>query len=96
VTQIKSKSIPVTDRGGPQGCETSRLPHFLDNRLTDGGDVSLTCRPAALYPQEESLVLISVRGCVHLRAILRLKELGQLKNPLISPGIERAAFRIIV
>jgi hypothetical protein len=25
---------------------TSRLPHFLDNRLTDGGEaVSLTCRP---------------------------------------------------
>jgi hypothetical protein len=32
--------------GGPQGCETSRLPHFLDNRLTDGNEVvSLTCWP---------------------------------------------------
>jgi hypothetical protein len=42
----KSKAIPVTDRGSPQGCETSRLPHFLDNRLTDGGEVvSLTRRP---------------------------------------------------
>jgi hypothetical protein len=29
-------------------------PHFLDNRLTDGGDVSLTHRTAALYPQEDS------------------------------------------
>jgi hypothetical protein len=42
---IKGEAIPVTDRGGPQGCETSRLPHFLDNRLTDDGEVSLTRRP---------------------------------------------------
>jgi hypothetical protein len=33
----KGKAIPVTGRGGPRGCETSKLPHFLDNRLTDGG-----------------------------------------------------------
>jgi hypothetical protein len=32
-----------------------RLPHFLDNRLTDGVEVvSLTRRPAALYSQEDS------------------------------------------
>jgi hypothetical protein len=42
----KGKAIPVTGHGGPQGCETSRLPHFLDNRLTDSGKVvSLTRRP---------------------------------------------------
>jgi hypothetical protein len=51
----KGKAIPVTGRGGPQGYETSRLPHFLHNRLTDGGKVvSLMRRPAALYPQEDS------------------------------------------
>jgi hypothetical protein len=27
----KVKAIPVTGCGGPQGCETSRLPHFLDS-----------------------------------------------------------------
>jgi hypothetical protein len=38
----KDKAIPVTDRGGPQVCETSRL----DSRLTDGGEVvSLKRRP---------------------------------------------------
>jgi hypothetical protein len=34
-----SKAIPVTGRGGPQVYETSRLPHFLDNRLKAGGEV---------------------------------------------------------
>jgi hypothetical protein len=35
----KCKAIPVTGSGVPQGCETSRLPHFLDNQLTEGGEV---------------------------------------------------------
>jgi hypothetical protein len=44
----KGKAIPVRGRGGTQGYETSRLPHFLDNRLTDGGEVvNLTRRPLA-------------------------------------------------
>jgi hypothetical protein len=43
---VKGKVIPVTGRGGTQCCETSRLPHFLDSQLTDGGEVvDLTRRP---------------------------------------------------
>jgi hypothetical protein len=57
----KGNAITVTGRGGPWGCETSSP--FLDNRLTDDGDVvSLTRRQAALYPPGRLLVLISVRG----------------------------------
>jgi hypothetical protein len=42
----KGKALPATGRGGPLSCGTSRLPHFLDNRLTDGGEVvSLTRWP---------------------------------------------------
>jgi hypothetical protein len=42
----KGKAIPVTGCGGPYVCETSRLPHFLGNWFTDGGEVvSLTRRP---------------------------------------------------
>jgi hypothetical protein len=42
----KGKAIPVTGHGGPYGYEASKLPNFLDNRLTDGGEVtSFTRRP---------------------------------------------------
>jgi hypothetical protein len=51
----KGKAVHVTGRGGPLGCKKSRLPHFLDIRLTDGGEgVSFTRRPVAVYPQEDS------------------------------------------
>jgi hypothetical protein len=47
-------NIPVGGRGGQQSCQSSRLPHFVDNRLKDRGDVSLTGSPAAPYPKEDS------------------------------------------
>jgi hypothetical protein len=40
-----TKNFPVTGHGGPKGCGASKLPHFLDTWLTNGGEVlSLTCR----------------------------------------------------
>jgi hypothetical protein len=45
---LTGKAVPVTGRGGPKGCETSRFSHFLDNRLANGGEfVSLKIRPAS-------------------------------------------------
>jgi hypothetical protein len=57
-------ALPVTGGGGPYSCETSRLPHFLDNRLTDGGEVVSSGRPS---PPVILLVLISVRSQVDPR-----------------------------
>jgi hypothetical protein len=51
------KAIPITGREGPLGCEMSRLPHFVDNRLKYGGEiVSLTHRQL-FTPQEGSWCL---------------------------------------
>jgi hypothetical protein len=38
-TVKKGKTIFVTGFGGRYGCEKSRLPHFPENRFTDGGEV---------------------------------------------------------
>jgi hypothetical protein len=53
----KSKAIHVTGRGGLCGCETLRFPHFLDNRLTDGGEVVSATRLSPFTPQENSWCL---------------------------------------
>jgi hypothetical protein len=63
---IKSKTLRVTGCGGPWGSEMLRIPHYLENRLTDGSEVvSLTRRPHST-PQKKItspiLVLVSVRS----------------------------------
>jgi hypothetical protein len=49
--QLKAK---VTDREGAKGCETLRLPHFLDNRITDGDKVNSLTRRPPFTPREDS------------------------------------------
>jgi hypothetical protein len=39
--KVKCNAIAVTGIGSQWGCETSWLVHFLNNRLTHGGEVSL-------------------------------------------------------
>jgi hypothetical protein len=49
---VKAKAVPVTSRGGPWGCTTSRLLHFLNNLFIDGGEVvSLMCLPPPFNPR---------------------------------------------
>jgi hypothetical protein len=60
---VKSKVIPVTGRGGVHGYEMLRLPHCLDNRLTDGGKVvSLTHRPHST-PQKHYFSAFGTNFC---------------------------------
>jgi hypothetical protein len=62
----------MSDPGGPYDYETSRLPHFIDSRLTDGGKVvSLTRRPR-FTPRKirgssspKSFILLVFRGLVN-------------------------------
>jgi hypothetical protein len=78
--------------GGPSGCDTSMLPQYLDNRLTDGGEVvSHTLRPHFI-PQEDSSYSFLLEAESIPGNIMRLEGLGQLKNPITSSGIEPATF----
>jgi hypothetical protein len=43
-------------------CEMSRFPHFLKNRLTDGGEVVILMRLPPFTPPGRFLILISVRA----------------------------------
>jgi hypothetical protein len=52
--KIRGKTIPVTGRGGPYVCETSRPPHFVDSRLTDGSEVVSLTRRLPFIPQKDS------------------------------------------
>jgi hypothetical protein len=62
VKAVEAKALLVTCRGSPQRCETSRLPHFLNNRLTDVGKVvSLTSRPS-FNPQEDFWYSLLLEG----------------------------------
>jgi len=65
----KGKAVPLQAWTGPEVSRRLRFPHFVTT-AQDGGRLS-ALRTGRLYPQEILLVLISVRGLVDPRAIVR-------------------------
>jgi len=49
-------------------------------------------RTARLYPQEKTLVLVSVRGWANPKATVQPEGLCRLKTPMTPPGNENATF----
>jgi hypothetical protein len=51
-SQKESKNGKASHVIGRGGYETSRLPHFLDNRLIDGGEVVSFTRQPPITPKK--------------------------------------------
>jgi hypothetical protein len=60
--KVKGEAIPITGRGGPEGCETSKLSHFLDSRLTGGGEIVSLTRGPPFTPQKDYWYLFPLQA----------------------------------
>jgi hypothetical protein len=83
--KVKSKADPLQAWSGPEGSRKLRFPDFMTTAQDGGKVVSLTHQPP--LPQEIHLVIISVRGWIDPRAIVRTEGLCHRKMSMTPSGI---------
>ena len=87
----KGKAVQLQAWSGPEGSRKLRFPDFMTTPHRKVVRLSALCT-GHIYPQEIHLLLISVRGWVDPRAIVRSEGLCQWKIPMTPSGTEPATF----